>query len=97
MNRAAAALFDGNAGANAIGPGSIETPAFVRFAPDVDYYRAQIPLGRLGAVEDVAELALFLASDRSSYLTGTAISIDGGMMARFSAPHLTPDEIVEEA
>jgi NAD(P)-dependent dehydrogenase (short-subunit alcohol dehydrogenase family) len=81
--------------ANAICPGPIETPAFVRFAPDIDFYRAQIPLGRLGAAEDVAELALFLASDRSSYLTGTAISIDGGMMARLPAPHLTPDEIVE--
>jgi NAD(P)-dependent dehydrogenase (short-subunit alcohol dehydrogenase family) len=81
--------------ANAICPGPIETPAFVRFAPDIDYYRAQIPLGRLGAAEDVAELALFLASDRSSYLTGTAISVDGGMMARLAAPHLTPDEIAE--
>ncbi len=81
--------------ANAICPGPIETPAFVRFAPDIDYYRAQIPLGRLGAAEDVAELALFLASDRSSYLTGTAISIDGGMMARLPAPHLTPEEIIE--
>jgi NAD(P)-dependent dehydrogenase (short-subunit alcohol dehydrogenase family) len=81
--------------ANAICPGPIETPAFLRFAPDIDYYRAQIPLGRLGAPEDVAELALFLASDRSSYLTGTAISLDGGLMAQLPAPFLTPEQIVD--
>jgi meso-butanediol dehydrogenase / (S,S)-butanediol dehydrogenase / diacetyl reductase len=81
--------------ANAICPGPIETPAFVRFAPDIDYYRAQIPLGRLGVPEDVAELALFLASDRSSYLTGTAISLDGGLMAQLPAPFLTPEQIID--
>ena len=79
--------------ANAICPGPIETPAFVRFAPDLDFYRAQIPMRRLGAPDDVAELALFLASDRSAYITGTAISIDGGMMATLPAPHLTIDDV----
>ena len=81
--------------ANAICPGPIETPAFLQFAPDIDFYRAQIPLGRLGAPEDVAELALFLASDRSSFLTGTAISLDGGMMAQLPEPYLTPEQIVD--
>jgi meso-butanediol dehydrogenase/(S,S)-butanediol dehydrogenase/diacetyl reductase len=79
--------------ANAICPGPIETPAFVRFAPDIDFYRAQIPMGRLGTAEEVAELALFLASDRSSYVSGTAISIDGAMMANLPAPHLSVEEI----
>src|SRR5215213_8219334 len=79
----------------AICPGPIETPAFLRFAPDPDYYRAQIPIQRLGRPEDVAELARFLASDRAGFLTGVAISLDGGLSARLSAPFLTPDEILE--
>jgi NAD(P)-dependent dehydrogenase (short-subunit alcohol dehydrogenase family) len=79
--------------ANAICPGPIETPAFVRFAPDLDFYRAQIPMRRLGTPDEVAELALFLASDRSSYISGTAISIDGAMLAALPAPHLTIDDV----
>ena len=79
----------------AICPGPIETPAFLRFAPDPDYYRAQIPIRRLGRPEDVAELARFLASDRAGFLTGVAISLDGGLSAKLSAPFLTPDEILE--
>jgi NAD(P)-dependent dehydrogenase (short-subunit alcohol dehydrogenase family) len=79
--------------ANAICPGPIETPAFLRFAPDIDFYRAQIPMRRLGTAEEVAELALFLASDRSSYISGTAISIDGAMMATLPAPHLTIGDV----
>jgi NAD(P)-dependent dehydrogenase (short-subunit alcohol dehydrogenase family) len=42
---------------------------------------AQIPLGRIGQPEDVANLALFLASDESSWLTGAAIPLDGGLSA----------------
>ena len=79
--------------ANAICPGPIETPAFVRFAPDLDFYRAQIPMGRLGRPEEVAELALFLASDRSAYVSGTAISIDGAMRATLPAPFLSIEEV----
>jgi NAD(P)-dependent dehydrogenase (short-subunit alcohol dehydrogenase family) len=79
----------------AICPGPIETPAFLRFAPDPDYYRAQIPIRRLGRPEDVAELARFLASERAGFLTGVAISLDGGLSAKLSAPFLTPDEILE--
>ena len=83
--------------ANAICPGPIETPAFVRFAPDIDFYRSQIPMRRLGTAEEVAELALFLASDRSSYVSGAAISIDGAMMAKLPAPYLTIDEVTGSA
>jgi 3-oxoacyl-[acyl-carrier protein] reductase len=39
----------------------------------------QLPLGRLGTPEDVAELALFLAGDASGYITGEVIKVDGGM------------------
>jgi meso-butanediol dehydrogenase/(S,S)-butanediol dehydrogenase/diacetyl reductase len=79
--------------ANAICPGPILTPAFERFAPDLDFYAAQIPMRRLGRPEDVASLALFLASDESSYVSGAVISIDGAMQARLPAPFLTPDDV----
>jgi 3-oxoacyl-[acyl-carrier protein] reductase len=39
-----------------------------------------VPLGRFGTVQDIANLALFLAGDESSYITGQAIQIDGGMV-----------------
>jgi NAD(P)-dependent dehydrogenase (short-subunit alcohol dehydrogenase family) len=42
---------------------------------------AGIPLGRIGKPEDIAELAVFLGSDESSWVTGTAIPVDGGLMA----------------
>jgi NAD(P)-dependent dehydrogenase (short-subunit alcohol dehydrogenase family) len=79
--------------ANAIAPGPIETPAFVRFAPDLQYYAAQIPMKRLGRAEDVAALAVFLASDESAYLSGQAISVDGAMSAVLQQPYLSPDDI----
>jgi len=46
-----------------------------------DYIRElgkEIPLGRLGTIEEVGDLAVFLASDSSKYITGTEIVIDGG-------------------
>jgi NAD(P)-dependent dehydrogenase (short-subunit alcohol dehydrogenase family) len=78
---------------NAICPGPIETPAFRRFAPDLAFYSAQIPLGRLGRAEDVAALALFLATDEAAFISGVAIPIDGAMMARLPAPFLTPEDV----
>jgi 3-oxoacyl-[acyl-carrier protein] reductase len=41
---------------------------------------AQIPLGRYGSPDDIANLAVFLASDKASYITGTTIQVDGGML-----------------
>jgi len=43
-----------------------------------DYLISKIPLGRLGTTEDVANLALFLASSYSDYITGQAINVSGG-------------------
>lgn len=79
----------------AICPGPIETPAFQQFAPDPDFFRRQVPIGRLGRPEDVAELARFVASDRAGFLTGVTISLDGGLSASFKQPLLTPDDILE--
>lgn len=45
-----------------------------------DYFKAGIPLGRLGTPEDVARVAVFLASDESAYMTGQALNVTGGAM-----------------
>ena len=79
----------------AICPGPIETPAFLEFAPDPDFFRRQVPIGRLGRPDDVAELARFVASDRAGFLTGVAISLDGGLSASFKQPSLTPDDLLD--
>jgi 3-oxoacyl-[acyl-carrier protein] reductase len=74
--------------ANVIAPGSIDTPRFRRVAEamdDADAFLAMlqrtIPLGRLGKSDDVAQLALFLASDLSAYTSGAVIPCDGGLAA----------------
>ena len=76
--------------ANAICPGFIDTERSQRFAAlnrGGDWRTktlAEIPLGRLGRVEEVAALATFLASDEAAYITGAVIPIDGGTAARRS-------------
>ncbi len=63
----------------AILPGAINTPAVAISGEDVigDFIR-EIPLKRLGEPEEIANVAVFLASDEASYITGTAITVDGG-------------------
>jgi 3-oxoacyl-[acyl-carrier protein] reductase len=64
---------------NALQPGIIETAMTRAMRDDVRASRlAEVPLGRFGRPEEVAGVALFLASDLSSYLTGTVIEISGG-------------------
>jgi len=68
---------------NAVHPGYIDTPMLAAAAGSsrpADYYD-YLPLGRPGTTEEVAELVLFLASPRSSYLTGADFAVDGGMLA----------------
>jgi NAD(P)-dependent dehydrogenase (short-subunit alcohol dehydrogenase family) len=48
---------------------------------ELERRHATIPLGRIGAIADVARLAVFLASDESDYITGESIEIDGGLIA----------------
>jgi 3-oxoacyl-[acyl-carrier protein] reductase len=75
--------------ANVIAPGSIDTPRFRKVAEDMGMAREEflemlhrnIPLHRLGTAEDVAGIALFLASDQSSYVTGAVVPADGGLAA----------------
>jgi len=65
---------------NAIAPGFIETAMTDKLPEDVrDNWIKTIPLRRSGKPDDVANIALFLASELSSYVTGQVISVDGGM------------------
>ncbi len=54
-------------------------PGFIDSLPENAEFRARIPMGRYGTVEEVAELIALLASDKAAYLTGQNIRIDGGM------------------
>ncbi len=66
--------------ANAIAPGFIETAMTQQLPEDVrKEWMKKIPLRRGGQVEDIANVALFLASDLSAYVTGQVIQVDGGM------------------
>jgi NAD(P)-dependent dehydrogenase (short-subunit alcohol dehydrogenase family) len=74
--------------ANVIAPGSIDTPRFRKVADEMDDgdgfiagLLTNIPLRRLGVAEDVAGIALFLASDQSSYTSGAVVPADGGLAA----------------
>ncbi len=68
---------------NNIAPGAIDTPmdAPLKENPDqMEELLSEIPLGRMGKPEEVASLALYLASDESSYVTGSTLFVDGGMI-----------------
>jgi NAD(P)-dependent dehydrogenase (short-subunit alcohol dehydrogenase family) len=69
--------------ANVICPGSIMTEMWVNVPPErVAQRTSHVPQGRLGTPEEVAELAVFLASDRASYINGAVIAIDGAQIAQ---------------
>ncbi|WP_048649208.1 SDR family oxidoreductase [Nitratireductor soli] len=54
-------------------------PGFIDSLPEKEDRRARIPMGRYGSVDEVSELILFLASEKSGYITGQNIRIDGGI------------------
>lgn len=69
-----------NINVNAIAPGFIDTDMTKVLSEDQKKnIISQVPLKRLGHVEDIANLALFLGSDQSNYITGQVIHVDGGM------------------
>jgi NAD(P)-dependent dehydrogenase (short-subunit alcohol dehydrogenase family) len=70
---------------NCICPGIVETELVAKFNTDEAVRRQRLamhPLGRFGQPEDVAGLAVFLASDESAWITGTAQTVDGGYSAQ---------------
>ncbi len=80
-----------NVRANVIAPGVSNTPATLAAfagptAPWGQKIAAQVPMRRFGEPAEVAALALFLASDQASYLTGTCISVDGGKAVELYVP-----------
>jgi 3-oxoacyl-[acyl-carrier protein] reductase len=65
---------------NVIAPGMIETDMTRAVAEKAQAdWAGQIPLGRLGSVDDVAAAACFLASDEAAYITGHVLAVNGGM------------------
>jgi 2-keto-3-deoxy-L-fuconate dehydrogenase len=71
---------------NAVCPGTVDTPSLqerINALPDPVQARkdfvARQPMGRLGTVDDITPLLIYLASDESSFVTGVAFSVDGGM------------------
>jgi len=69
---------------NCIAPGTIATPMLIGCWPDevLNRFREVTPQGRLGEPEEVAQVALFLACDESSHITGQTLVVDGGSTAR---------------
>ena len=66
--------------ANAIAPGFIETAMTAQLPDEIrEQWKQKIPLRRGGTVEDIANTAVYLASDLSSYVSGQVIQVDGGM------------------
>jgi len=80
----AVALADKGVRVNAIGPGTIKTELLEQVITDDAKRRAilsRTPMGRFGDIDEVASIALFLASDDASYITGQCIYADGGRLA----------------
>jgi NAD(P)-dependent dehydrogenase (short-subunit alcohol dehydrogenase family) len=75
---------------NALCPGPVETPLLMHlFESDPAAYerrRVHLPMGRLAHPVEIARAALFLASDESSYVTGTTFLVDGGITAAYVTP-----------
>ena len=80
----AAELVDKGIRVNTVVPGPVETPGLKGLAPSgqeqalLDAQASHVPMGRVGRPEEVAAAVLFLASDESSFMTGTELFVDGG-------------------
>jgi 3-oxoacyl-[acyl-carrier protein] reductase len=74
-------LASRNITCNAVAPGFIETEMTQKMTPEArEALSGQIPAGRLGAADDVAEAVAFLASEEASYVTGHVLNVSGGLL-----------------
>jgi NAD(P)-dependent dehydrogenase (short-subunit alcohol dehydrogenase family) len=74
---------------NALSPGPLRTELLMSFLNTEEKKRRRLvhlPMGRFGEAEEIAKAALFLASDESSYVTGTEFLVDGGLTAAYVTP-----------
>ena len=75
---------------NALCPGPVETPLLMRLFEEspgaYERRRVHLPMGRLAQAREIAQGALFLASDESSYVTGATFLVDGGLTAAYVTP-----------
>jgi NAD(P)-dependent dehydrogenase (short-subunit alcohol dehydrogenase family) len=83
-----AELADRNVRVNVLQPGPIETPLFGRIGLTeeevqgmAEVIQSKVPAGRFGKAEEIANAAVFLASDESAYMRGAELTVDGGMIA----------------
>jgi 3-oxoacyl-[acyl-carrier protein] reductase len=67
---------------NAVAPGMVYTDMTAPVLKDPSYYLTRIPIGRIAQPEEIADLVLFLVSERNSYMIGATIDISGGMLMR---------------
>jgi NAD(P)-dependent dehydrogenase (short-subunit alcohol dehydrogenase family) len=70
---------------NALAPGNIRTPMNERLLESAEYEASMVertPFGRVGVVEDIAPVAVFMASDAARYVHGTSLLVDGGWAAQ---------------
>lgn len=87
---AAMELGPDNIRVNSIHPGGVQTPMVTQTGMDESMMKSifgKVPLGRVGQPEEMATLAAYLASDDSSYSTGSEFIADGGLTAGFSLEH----------
>lgn len=74
---------------NALCPGPLRTELLMKFLNTEEKRQRRlvhIPMGRFGEANEIAKAALFLASDDSSFMTGAALMIDGGITAAYVTP-----------
>lgn len=86
MRDLAVELGPKNITVNNIAPGAVSTPinaSLLNNKEELEGLLKNIPLGRMGTVDDVASLAAFLASDEAAYVTGSTYVVDGGLMRNY--------------
>jgi 3-oxoacyl-[acyl-carrier protein] reductase len=66
--------------ANIIAPGPVETPMWANVTDRAPPKPTNVPLGRFGTPEDIAQSILFLSSPASNWITGTVLDVNGGML-----------------